>query len=141
MSQYKFINSLIEKHDIPYDTAVKIFNDFISEYKVYDDKAENDKLKNVLLAEAAKKEPHCFYQYDGFANSTLDCVFNPDEDGDCLFGGTITTELKNCTNAVRVLIHEDAKPEEVIRLLKKIRKWIKQDPYTNEPAPLTNNLR
>ena len=29
---------------------------------------------------------------------------------------------------MRVLIHEDAKPEEVIRLLKKIRQWIKKSP-------------
>lgn len=38
-------------------------------------------LKKHLLDEAAKKEPRKFYQIDGFANSTRDCVFLPDKDG------------------------------------------------------------
>lgn len=43
-----------------------------------------------------------------------------------MMGGS-SWELKNMENPVRVLIHESAKHEDVLRLLKKIRKWLKRD--------------
>jgi hypothetical protein len=41
-------------------------------------------------------------------------------------------ELKNMDNPVRILIHESANREDVLRLLKKIRKWIKRDTHLLE---------
>jgi hypothetical protein len=85
------------------------------------------KLRKKLLAEAGKKEPILFYQIDGYVNVPPgDCIMNPDGDGDVLTGDS-TWELRRNENEVRVLIHEGTKPEDVLRLLKKIRKWLKRD--------------
>jgi Zn ribbon nucleic-acid-binding protein len=43
-------------------------------------------IKKELLTEVSKKEPKFFHQIDGFSNSLTDCVFSPDEDGDCMMG-------------------------------------------------------
>jgi hypothetical protein len=87
---------------------------------------QNDKqlIKKELLKQAAKKDPHYFKQIDGLAG--CDCVEGCGHDEDEIYG-TDTWELKNCTNEVRVLIHEDAKPEAVIRLLKRITEWVEND--------------
>ena len=81
---------------------------------------QNDKqlIKKELLKQAAKKDPYYFHQIDGLAG----CESLDDE-----IYGMDTWELKNCTNEVRVLIHEDAKPEDVIRLLKRITEWVEND--------------
>lgn len=88
---------------------------------------QNDKqlIKKELLKQAAKKDPHYFYQIDGDAGcECLESCGHDEDDVTC----HQDWELKNYTNAVSVLIHEDAKPEAVIRLLKRITEWVENDP-------------
>ncbi len=70
-----------------------------------------------MIKEVSMKAPHYFYQLDGFFDGEIDEVFMGH-----------TWELRNCTNAVRVLIHEDATPEDAIRLLKSIIESVERDP-------------
>ena len=50
----------------------------------------------------------------------------PDRDGDCMFAGN-TQELMTGLTNVRVLITPETSQGDVLRALKKVRKWIKQD--------------
>jgi hypothetical protein len=85
-------------------------------------------LKKQLLKEAERKKSRFFHQVDGFvANMLADSLIHPDEDGDLIVTGN-TWELINSDNEVRVLFHQDGKPEDVIRLLEKILKFLKNHP-------------
>jgi hypothetical protein len=115
--------------DIP-DDLKKLF-----EYAIGRELENKQHLKNQLLEEAEGKEPRFFHQIDGFANCPEDNVMHIDKNGDSICSCT-SWELKNLDNEVRVLIHEGSKPEDVIRLLKKILQMIKSDPeiITNKNA-------
>ena len=82
-------------------------------------------LKAKLLLDAAQKEPHIFYQYDGFLNSQPDCVFKPDEDGDALFA-SVTPELRHGGIDVRIQILAGTPKKDAVRILKKMAKWMKR---------------
>jgi len=85
-----------------------------------------EQLKQDLLEHYATKEPHAFYQYDGFANERdSGSPVEADTDGDALCGGT-THELMNGAT-VRVLVAPGTSEKDALRLLKKIRRWIRRD--------------
>jgi len=83
-------------------------------------------LKAHLLLEASCKEPHVYYQFDGFLNSQPDCVFSPDKDGDAIFSG-VTPELRSGAIAVRVQILAGTKKKHALRILKKMTQWMEKD--------------
>lgn len=85
-------------------------------------------LREELLRDAAEKPVQKVIQVDGFAGVEDDCVMNPDKDRDSIMAG-LRHELRHSTHAVRVHIAENAKADDVIRLLTKILKWCKKDPY------------
>jgi hypothetical protein len=87
-------------------------------------------IKDKLLEDAAKKEPMLFFQFDGWANQVGDS--HADEDGDLCMGGN-SYELRRCPGEVRVFIPIGANANDVLRLLKKARKWIKQSPDVLSP--------
>lgn len=84
-----------------------------------------------LLEHYAYKTPRAFVQYDGFAHTEEEITMRPDKDGDSLHSG-LTYELMTGIPDVRVLITPRTPPGDVMRLLKKIRKWIKQDGMDSE---------
>jgi len=86
-----------------------------------------DTLKQDLLKHYETMEPQGFYQYDGFVHSGSDDVMPPDADDDAL-SKVITHELM-CGSTVRVLVTAGTTEEDALRLLKKIRVWIKKDGF------------
>jgi hypothetical protein len=77
--------------------------------------------KQQLLDAYATKPVQRFLQVDGFCDVWADDVMGPDDDGDSLMLG-ITHELMSSPGRLmpaRLLIHEDADPEDVRRLLEK----------------------
>jgi hypothetical protein len=94
-------------------------------------------LKERLLADAATKDVHHVYQFDGFALSPGegdDGLMRPDQDGDVLNSGR-SAELRRsgADLAVRVHIHEGTDRARAIRLLKKITAWLESDPTMLRP--------
>lgn len=88
--------------------------------------SEMAKTKGELLEHYAGKPVTAFYQYDGFVIAGRgDDVMRPDRDGDCLMGGT-THELMSGGPAVRILVTRGTSRKDAVRLLKKLRRWIKQ---------------
>ena len=85
-----------------------------------------DELKAKLLEKYAGKEPSTFLQYDGFADVEPDDVMRPDSDGDDM---SLTTqqELMSGIPAVRILITAGTSQKTARRLLKKLRRWLKDD--------------
>ena len=82
--------------------------------------------KADLLRHYRTKPVQRFWQIDGFVRTWGDSVIPSDEDGDALMGGA-THELMSTPGdrlPVRILIHEDARPEDVYRLLTKARDWL-----------------
>ena len=77
-----------------------------------------------LLKDYCEKPVQRFLQIDGFVRVTGDSVIGSDEDGDGLIAG-MTHELMRTPSGdllpVRILVHEDARPEDVRRLLTKAR--------------------
>jgi hypothetical protein len=86
-----------------------------------------DKVKMEKLLHYADREPKIFKQFDAFCHEEADCIMHPNEDGDVLFVG-ITVELMHGRAPVRVLIDPATDGIDVLRALKKIRKWIKHEP-------------
>lgn len=84
--------------------------------------------KQELLEHYAQnnKEAQRFLQVDGWHEDGRDNLFCPDQDGDVLSAG-IVHELRTSSWPVRVLIHENAKKEDVLRMLPKILKWLESD--------------
>ena len=83
-------------------------------------------IKGNLLEHYATRTPQSFVQFDGHVVG-VDCadgVMRPDGDGDCLTAG-VTYELMRGAS-VRVLIHPNTTRNEALRLLKKLRGWIKK---------------
>ena len=83
-------------------------------------------VKGNLLEHYAGKEPCAFRQYDGFVVGQGDDVLRPDADGDSL-SSRETMELMTGCPEVRVLCSPGCTYDEALRLLKKIRRWIKKD--------------
>ena len=83
--------------------------------------------KGDLLEHYATKKAKQFVQCDGFAlgRDGGDSVMRPDDDGDCLMSGT-THELMS-GSSVRVLIPVGTDRHTAMRILKKIRKWLKRE--------------
>ena len=79
--------------------------------------------KPKLLAKYLDKPVTKFKQYDCFIDAGPDCVFQPDKDGDFLFGENTTHELMHGTS-VRVLIRPDESKQDVVRVLLKIAEQI-----------------
>jgi hypothetical protein len=78
--------------------------------------------KQDLLDSYADKPVRRFMQIDGWCNVPTDDVMHPDDDGDQTCIGT-THELMRSSGQhmrVRLLIHEDGRPEDVRRLLTKV---------------------
>jgi hypothetical protein len=73
-----------------------------------------------------------FAQYDVFINMepNSDDVMTSDSDGDSMTCGT-TQELMN-SSTVRVLILPNTPKGDILRALKKIRRWIKRDGLFND---------
>lgn len=86
---------------------------------------DNRKLKGRLLLEASQKDPHAYYQFDGFLNTQADCVFSPDQDGDALFAG-VTPELRSGGVPVRIQILAGTKKKDAVRVAKKLVRWMKK---------------
>jgi len=108
--------------DIP-DNLKKLFENALE--RALENK---QRLKKQLLKEAESKNPKFFHQIDGFTGCHPDDCYMPgDKNGDAFTSGS-SWELKNSTNEVRLLVHEDSKPADVLRLLKKIRKLVKSNP-------------
>jgi hypothetical protein len=97
-------------------------------------------IKDKLLEDAAKKEPHLFFQFDGYAGN-VGGVFI-DNDGDSCSSGKCY-ELRRHVGEVRVFIPIGANANDVLRLLKKARKWIKRSPevLSQDPVPCTANTQ
>jgi len=83
-------------------------------------------VKGDLLEHYAGKEPCAFRQYDGFFVGGGDDVLRPDADGDSLCSST-TMELMTGCPEVRVLLSPRCTYDQALRLLKKIRRLIKED--------------
>ena len=99
---------------------------------------ENEKkecIKKELLQELAKKEPHFYTTFEAETNVKLDAdddpdyLDYPDSDGDYIFEWAGWELMRNGYEDVIVYIHETAKPEDVLRVLEKIRERIKRTPY------------
>ncbi len=87
------------------------------------------KLFCARLAEYAAKDPKRFLQLDGEYRPGWggdDCDPPADEDGDWVSAGGTVELIDGAT--VRILIPDGADLTIVIRQLKKLRKWLKQDP-------------
>ena len=85
-------------------------------------------LKGDLLAHYATKEPTAFYQYDVFTHCEGDSEMGPDEDGDSCMS-CATYELMSGGPAVRVLVTAGTPGGDVVRALKKVRRWVKRDGF------------
>lgn len=83
-------------------------------------------IKGNLLEHYASRTPQSFVQFDGnyVGVDFEDCIMRADGDGDCLTAG-VTYELMHGAS-VRLLIHPDTTRKEALRLLKKLRGWIKK---------------
>ena len=87
------------------------------------------KTKDELLKHYSNREPHLFYQMDGFFEPDGgDDVMHPDDDGDCLCSSE-TCELMTGITSVRVLITPATDKKTAIRQLEKIIDWIKRDEH------------
>lgn len=83
--------------------------------------------KDELLKHYSTKEPHLFYQMDGFfMPDGGDDVMRSDDDGDCICSGE-TCELMTGYTNVRVLITPETDKRTAVRQLVKIIDWIKRD--------------
>lgn len=80
---------------------------------------EKSDLKSRLLAEAAKKTPHKYEQFDGFSDLIEDSVMRPDPEGDTIFSSWCW-ELRSGGIPVRVQILAGTSKADSIRLLRKI---------------------
>jgi hypothetical protein len=85
--------------------------------------------KDDLLEHYARKQPKQFTQIDGFIG---DHVSAPDLDGHSLMSSP-TFELMTGNYAVRVLITEGAKKQDVLALIEKIQRWISRSPWPAGP--------
>ena len=83
-------------------------------------------VKGDLLEHYAGKEPCAFRQYDGFVVGHGDDLLGRDADGDS-FSSQPTMELMTGIPGVRVLCSPGCTYDQALRLLKKIRRWIKED--------------
>jgi hypothetical protein len=78
--------------------------------------------KQSKLAHYERRQLQRFLQVDGFCRTRGDSVMAPDEDGDVVMLG-MTQELMGTPGPnlpVRLLIHDNASPEDVRRLLIKM---------------------
>ncbi|MBT7072522.1 MAG: hypothetical protein HN975_16715 [Anaerolineae bacterium] len=84
--------------------------------------------KEEKLRHYATRDLMPFLQFDGFycPDGGLFPVGSPDDDWDWVSCGA-TDELMSGAPNVRVLITPDTSQKEALRLLKKIRTWIKED--------------
>ncbi len=89
-----------------------------------------DTHKQELLDHYATRDPQAFYQFDGFhtEGSSRDDVVQEDSDGDGVTAG-VTYELMTGVYAVRVLVTAGTPEADALRLLKKIRRTIKQNGF------------
>ena len=90
-----------------------------------EEREQNTEAKFEKLAAYAVKPLSEYVQYDGFIATEADCVFLPDDDGDCLFK-VGTEELMNGNVGVRLLVLPGTKKADAIRVIKKILKWIER---------------
>ena len=83
--------------------------------------------KGKLLEHYAHRDPTAFFQFDGWALGPDggDSVMRPDADGDCLTSSQ-TYELMTGGPSVRVLVTRGTSRPDAVRLLKKLRRWVKQ---------------
>ena len=83
--------------------------------------------KEEKLRHYATRDLMPFLQFDGFYDpGGYDPVMRPDSDGDSLTSGA-TQELMTGIPNIRILITPTTSQEQALRLLKKIRTWIKKD--------------
>jgi hypothetical protein len=80
---------------------------------------KRNELKDRLLKHYGCKEPHPFVQFDGFLENAF-----TGEPADDLHSGT-THELMSGGPSVRILITPETSQKDALRLIKKIRGWIK----------------
>ena len=83
-----------------------------------------EKRKADLLEHYNGKEPHDFLQYD--SETCIGAADGGDDDGDILYTGR-TTELMSGSFPVRILIVPTTKKKDVLRLLKKMTRAIKEN--------------
>lgn len=84
--------------------------------------------KVQLLTKALNKIPQTFIQFDGFMDMFNDTGIPSDSDGDCLMSSK-TRDLRWNEEKlpVRIQIHNNAKPDDVIRVLTKLVSWINRE--------------
>lgn len=85
--------------------------------------------KQELLDHYSDKEPHLFWQWDGFNEQWGDNVTGHDEDGHQVFGSE-TYELMSGFPAVRVLVEPGTSKEDALALLSKITGRVKESGIT-----------
>ena len=90
----------------------------------YEAELDNRSLKANLLLDASEKQPHVYYQFDGFLNAQPDCVSRPDEDGDDMFS-CITPELRSGCIDVRIQILAGTSKKDAVRIAKKLVRCMK----------------
>jgi len=83
-------------------------------------------VKGDLLDHYAGKEPCAFRQYDGIFVGHRDDLLGSDDDGDWLCSGA-TMELMTGRPEVRVLCSPGCTYDQALRLLRKVRRWIRKD--------------
>lgn len=108
------------------DTSSDEQNSTCEEQLSEKENGENMPTKHQLLGKYLNKPVTAFKQYDCFTDTGPDCVFQPDKDGDCLFGGNTTHELMHGTS-IRVLIRPNESKKDVVTVLLKIAEWINRD--------------
>ena len=79
-----------------------------------------------LLREVASSPVRRFLLLEGFAGHPEDSCRNPDAEGDVLML-RVTYELRCSTGPVHILVHENARPEDVRRLLRKALEDLEDD--------------
>ena len=83
-----------------------------------------DELKAELLEKYAGKDANTFIQFDGFTDDVVNMMEGKDADGDDLWLST-TSGLMTGAPSVRVLVSVGTSRKVALRLLKKIRAWLK----------------
>lgn len=87
-------------------------------------KTAREAKKAELLERYAEQEAHAFYSFDGVADIEGDDVTHPDEDGDTICWG-LAYKLSFRPVDVQVLIGPRTSREAALRLLDKIRTYVK----------------
>lgn len=86
------------------------------------------KLKKEKLEHYAKRELQDFYQIDGWTEQLGDAFLNPDKDGVCVTG-SVTHELMNGADTIRILVKRGASKEKALLALRKMVNQIEKDGF------------